>query len=101
MEGAGSVVELEVEVAVVGLAGLGDGEADEMAADEETAATLGEGVEDGLGDGERVAEDTGGSSSISSGWLSSSECRPTGLSGRRSVPLFASGSMPMESQMIL
>lgn len=43
----------------------------------------------------------GGSSGFSIGGTSSSECRPTVLSGRRIVPLFGRGSICSESQRIL
>jgi hypothetical protein len=42
-----------------------------------------------------------GSGGVSLGGVSGSVCRPTGLRGRRSVPLFGAGSTPMESQMML
>jgi len=44
---------------------------------------------------------TGGSCGLSRTGASSSECRPTGFNGRRRVPLFASGLIPRESQMML
>lgn len=73
--------------------------ADNGTDDDEAAATLNvEGCDD-VATG--TADETGGSSGVSSGRLSSSECRPTGLRGRRSVPLLARGFIPMESQMML
>jgi hypothetical protein len=35
------------------------------------------------------------------GGVSGSVCKPTGLSGRRRVPLLGAGSRPMESQTML
>ena len=46
-------------------------------------------------------EEGGGSSGDSFGVLEESEWSPTGLRGRRRVPLLEFGTMPMESQTIL
>ena len=69
----------------------------ELAMDVLNSATLG--AEEGFG--EEAGVETGGSAGVSSGRLSSSECRPMGFSGRRSVPLLARGVIPMESQIML
>lgn len=58
-------------------------------------------VEVMLSDAEIAVLLTGGSEGFSSAGVSSSECRPTGFKGRRSVPLFGRGSRPRVSQMIL
>jgi hypothetical protein len=42
-----------------------------------------------------------GSAGVSSEGVPGSECRPTGLRGRRRVPLLGFGLMPMESQTML
>ena len=73
--------------------------ADGRITDDEAVATLS--VDDCSGVANGTADETGGSSGVSSERLSSSECKPTGLRGRRSVPLLARGVIPIESQMML
>ena len=56
---------------------------------------------DAEAEAEAEAGDSTGSAGVSLGGVPGSVWRPTGLSGRRKVPLLGAGSTPMESQMIL
>lgn len=56
----------------------------------------GDGIGSGVGDGVETSTGSEGSSGVVSGvW------RPTGLSGKRRVPLLGLGSRPSESQTML
>ena len=52
-------------------------------------------------DGTTLAADSTGSEGVSSAGASGSECKPTGLSGSRRVPLLGFGVTSMESQTML
>ena len=92
----------ELDVGLAGRVGrsgtvtVGEGDVDRVA-----AWTIADEAGDADKEGSGVAEETGGSSGVSSGVLSSSEWRPTGFKGRRRVPLLARGVIPMESQTML
>jgi hypothetical protein len=74
---------------------------------ESTASGLASSLEvadgDEVGDGDEVEDDgsveVGGSSGIAR--VVSGECTPTGLRGKRRVPLFGFGTRPKESQTML